>query len=189
MRPLSLNLHTLLANPTASRGDSQTTHIFHRPHGQCAYDKKWMGSPQWYVSKYFLMFNAHLRKFLWMYCPGHAEVKGNGWAGSLAGKASITHGLYLGRSEVLRSSRQKKRAKDITSSIDWSREAQREELLDYFPWKDTVNHTNTGTGFQRQPYGNVWEAGRSAYGLFRAHKNILTWTELNRTACLHWPAR
>ena len=37
------------------------------------------GSPNWHVS----MFDIHLRKKLWVYCPGHA-------------------GLPLGRSEVLR---------------------------------------------------------------------------------------
>ena len=36
-------------------------------------------------------------------CPGHAGVKGNDRADRLAGKATLTGGLLLGRSEVLRS--------------------------------------------------------------------------------------
>ena len=60
-----------------------------------------MGSPDWNVS----MVDIHLRKFLWVYCPGHAGVMGNGRADRLAGKAAHTSGLLLGRSEVLRSLR------------------------------------------------------------------------------------
>ena len=57
-----------------------------------------MGSPDWNMS----MVNIHLRKLLWVYCLGHAGVKGNDRADRLAGKATITSGLRLGRSEVLR---------------------------------------------------------------------------------------
>ena len=53
-----------------------------------------MGSPDWNV-------DIHLRKFLWVYCPGLAGVKGN----DRAGKATLTIGLLLGRFEVLRSLR------------------------------------------------------------------------------------
>ena len=35
--------------------------------------KSGMGSPDWHVS----VFDIHLRKLLWVYCPGHAGVKGN----------------------------------------------------------------------------------------------------------------
>ena len=41
----------------------------------------------------------------WVYYPGHARVKGNDWVNRLVGKATITDGLRLGRSEVLRSLR------------------------------------------------------------------------------------
>ena len=53
------------------------------------------------------MVDIHLRKLLWVYCPGHAgvRVKGNDRADRLAGKAALTSGLLLGRSEVLRSLR------------------------------------------------------------------------------------
>ena len=65
-----------------------------------------MGSPEWNV----LMVDIHLRKLLWVYCPGHARVKGNDRADRLAGKATLTSGLLLGRSEVLRSLRHYMRA-------------------------------------------------------------------------------
>ena len=40
---------------------------------------------------------------MWVYCPEHAGVKGNDRADRLAGKAVLTSGLLLGRSEMLRS--------------------------------------------------------------------------------------
>ena len=45
-----------------------------------------------------------------MYCPGHAGVKGNDRADRLAGKATLTIGLLLGRSDVLSSLRHYLRA-------------------------------------------------------------------------------
>ena len=56
------------------------------------------------------MVNNHLRKLLWVYCPGHAGAKGNDRADRLAGKAALTSGWLLGRSEVLRSLRHYLRA-------------------------------------------------------------------------------
>ena len=64
-----------------------------------------MGSRDWNVS----MVDIHLQKLLWVYCP-HAELKGNDRADRLAGKATITSGLLLGRYEVLRSLRHYLRA-------------------------------------------------------------------------------
>ena len=61
--------------------------------------KRGMGSPDWHVS----MIDIHLRKLLWMYCPGRTGVKGNDRADTLADKATHTSGLLLGSSEVLRS--------------------------------------------------------------------------------------
>ena len=57
-----------------------------------------MGRPDWNVS----MVDIPFRKLLWVYCPGHASVKGNDRADRLAGKATITKGMRLGRSEVPR---------------------------------------------------------------------------------------
>ena len=65
-----------------------------------------MGCPDWNVS----MVDIHLRKRMWLYCPGHAGVKGNDGADTLAGTATLTSGLLLGRSKVLRSLRHYLRA-------------------------------------------------------------------------------
>ena len=56
--------------------------------------KSEMGNPDWNV----LMVDIHLRKLLWVYCPGHAEVKGNDRADRMACKAVLTSDLLLGRS-------------------------------------------------------------------------------------------
>ena len=47
----------------------------------CYKVKSGMGSPDWNVS----MVDLHLWNLLWVYCPGHAGVKGNYQAGRLAG--------------------------------------------------------------------------------------------------------
>ena len=68
------------------------------------------------------------------------------------------------------------KAEDITPSIAWRREAWKEEALDDLPWKDGRGPSSirrTLELFQTQSWGNVWETGRSAYGLFRAHRNHL----------------
>ena len=57
-----------------------------------------MGSPDWDVS----MVGIYLPKLLLVYCPGHAGVKGNDRADRLAGKATLTNGLPLRRSEMLK---------------------------------------------------------------------------------------
>ena len=51
-----------------------------------------------------------LQKLLWVYYPGHAEAKENDRTDRLEGKATITSGLLLGRSEVLRGLRHYLRA-------------------------------------------------------------------------------
>ena len=56
------------------------------------------------------MIDIYLRTLLWVYCPGHAEVKGNDRADRLANKATLTSALLLGRYEVLRSLRHYLRA-------------------------------------------------------------------------------
>ena len=60
-----------------------------------------MESPDLNVS----VVDIHLQKLLWVYCPGHAGVKGNDRVYRLADKATLTSGLLLGRFEVLRSLR------------------------------------------------------------------------------------
>ena len=56
------------------------------------------------------MVDIHLRKLLWVYCIGHAGVKGNDRADRLAGKAALISGLLIERSEVLRNLRHYLRA-------------------------------------------------------------------------------
>jgi len=56
------------------------------------------------------MVDIHLRKLLWVYCPGDAGVKGNDQADRLVGKATLARVLLLGRSGVLRSMRHYLRA-------------------------------------------------------------------------------
>ena len=77
----------------ASRGDNQSTHAI------ILTDSMSLLQTDWDVS----MVDIHLRKLLWVYCPGQAGVKGNDRADRLEGKATITTGLRLGGSEVLRS--------------------------------------------------------------------------------------
>ena len=48
------------------------------------------------------MFCIQLRKLLWVYRPGLAGIKGNDRANRLVGKVTVTNGLHLRRSEVLR---------------------------------------------------------------------------------------
>ena len=87
----------------ASRGDSQTLHAIILTDSMSLLQKvkSEMRSPDWHVS----VFIIHLRRILWVYCPEHAVVKGNDRADRLVGKATITGGLRLGRSEMLRNLR------------------------------------------------------------------------------------
>ena len=71
----------------ASRGDT-----CHHLQWACYKKMEW----DWHVS----MFDFHLRKRLWLYCPGHAGVKENEVADRLAEKATIISGLRLGRSDL-----------------------------------------------------------------------------------------
>ena len=75
--------------------------------------------------------SIHLPKLLWVYCLGHAGLKGNDRVDRMAGKATLTSGLLLGRSETLRSTTCGHKATGITPSIAWRREA-----LDDIPSKD-----------------------------------------------------
>ena len=87
----------------------------------------------------------------WVYCPGHSGVKGNGRADRLAGKAALTSGLLLGRSEVLMSLRHYLRAQSQGyHTIDRLEErgvergsARRSSLKGRE--RDLVNQTNIGT--------------------------------------------
>jgi len=78
----------------ASRGDSRTTHaiILTDSISLLQKVKSGTGSPDSNVS----MVDIHLRKLLWVYCPGHAGVKGIDQADRLVGKATLTSGSLLG---------------------------------------------------------------------------------------------
>ena len=106
-----------------------------------------MGSPDWNMS----MVNIHLRRLLWVYCPGHAGVKRNDGADRLAGKATLTSGLLLGRSEVLRSLRHYLRAQsqghhtiDLLEERDVERGSARRSSLKGRE-RAIVSKTNIGT--------------------------------------------
>ena len=78
----------------ASRGDSQTKHAIILIDLMILLQnmKSGIGSPDWDVS----VVDIHIRNLLWVYCPGHAGVKGNNRADKLAGKATLKSGLLHG---------------------------------------------------------------------------------------------
>ena len=93
------------------------------------------------------MVDIHVRKLMWVYCPGHARVKGNDRADRLAGKAAVTSGLLLERSEVLRSLRHCLRAQRQRLWLEergLERGSARRSSLKGRE-KAIVNQTNTGT--------------------------------------------
>ena len=135
-----------------------------------------MGIPDWNVS----MVNIHLREFLWLYCPGHAGVKGNDRAAGLAGRAraTLTSGLILGRSEVLRSLRHyllsQSQGHHTIDRLEERGVESKEEALDYLPLKD-----ERGPSSIRRPLEPFkrrhWETserrgGEHNGGLFPAHR-------------------
>ena len=115
------------------------------------------------------------------YCPGHAGVKGNDRADRLSGKATITSGLLLGRSEVLRSLKhylcaqsQGHHTIDRLEERSVERESARRSSLKGRE-RAIVNQTNIGT-VSTATLGKLLRTGWCAYGLFRAHRYNL---ELN----------
>ena len=158
----------------------QSDHTSHHPHrfNELATEsEKQNGSPDWNV-------DIHLQTLLWVYCPGHAGVKGNDWADRLAGKATLTSGLLLRRSKVLGSLR----------PYLWA-QSQGHHIIDYLEergmergsawqfsmklkiWeRNIVNQMNIGT---------IWKATLGKllkhYGLFWAcrYHLELNWDEWN----------
>ena len=98
----------------------------------------------WNVS----MVNIQLQKLLWVYCPGHAGMKGNDQADT-GSYGTLTSGLLLRRSEMLRSLRHYLRAQsqrhhttDHVRGLErWS--TRRSSLKGWE--RATVNQTNIGT--------------------------------------------
>ena len=106
-----------------------------------------------------------------MHCPGHAGVKRKDRADRLAGKASLTSGLLLGRSEVLRSLRHYLQAQSQGHhTIDRLEErgvekgiARRSSLKERE--RAIVNQMNIGT-ISKTALGKLLiEKGWGAYGL------------------------
>ena len=107
---------------------------------------------------------------LWLYCPGHAGAKGNDRTDRLAGKATLTSGLLLGRSEVLRSLRHYLRAQSqghhTTVRLEEKgveRGSARRSSLE--GERAIVSQTNVGT-VSKATLGKLLRDGVDAYGLF-----------------------
>ena len=72
------------------------------------------------------------------------------------------------------------KAKDITPSIVWRREARKEEALDDLLWKDERGPSSirrTLEPFQRQRWRNAWETAGAHMGFSERINSILNWTE------------
>ena len=116
------------------------------------------------------MVDIHLRKLLWVCCPGHAGVEGNDRADRLASKATLASGLLLGRSEVVRSLRHYLRAQsqghhtiDRLEETGVERGSARRSSM--------KGHRQSDEPWNRSE-GNVAETSErqwSAYDLSRAH--------------------
>ena len=79
--------------------------------------------------------SIHFQKLLWVYCPGHARVKGNDQADRLAGKQPSQVACFF---EDLKcwgawDTACSHKAKDTTASVTRRREAWKEEALDGLP--------------------------------------------------------
>ena len=131
------------------------------------------------------MVDIHLQNLLWVYCPGHAGVKGNDRADRLAGKAALTSGWLLGRSEVLRSLRHYLRAQSQGHHII-DRQEERGVERGSARWsflkgrEAIVSQTNIGP-VSKATLGKLPRDGSGAHmGFFRAHRYHLqlNWTEL-----------
>ena len=130
------------------------------------------------------MVDIHRRKLQWVYCPEHAGVKGNVLADRLAGKATLTSGSLLGRSEVLRSLRHNLRAQRQAHHTSDRLEERGEE-------RGSARRCSfKGREGHRQPdehwncfKGNPWETSErrdgAHMGFSERINTILNWTELS----------
>ena len=142
---------------------------------ECKVARSGMGSLDWHVSL-LSMPDIHLRRILWMYCARHAGVKGSDRADRLAGKATITGGLRLRRSKVLKSLRHYLRAQSqghhTINHLDERGvergNTQRSSLRGHE--SAFINQTNIGT-VSRATLGKLLRNGvERIYGLSRAHR-------------------
>ena len=118
--------------------------------------------------------------------PGYAGVKGNDQADSVAGKATITSGSCLGRSQVLKSLRHYLRAQSQGHhTINCLEERGIERgSAQHFPSKDKsrpLSIRQTLELFQRQYWGNFWKMGGAHTYFSKCTNTILNETELVQT--------
>ena len=162
MKSLSEVVNTTHHAGTIRRAEGNWNHVHHDP--VSTYNKKLkevksgMGSPDWNVS----VVDIHLQKLMWVYRPGHAGANRNDWADLYTGTSdgqSNPHKWLASQKiwsvEKLETLPVEHKAKDITSSTAWRREAWKEEALDYLPWKDERVPSSirwTLELFQRQCY-------------------------------------
>ena len=116
-------------------------------------------------------------KLLWVYCPGHAAVKGNEQADRLVSEAD-SGGQQLDKAEVLRGSRDFLNMADhsIIALITWRKEEWRKERPPFHPTSGMIcvlfNQTKTGS-VPGQPCGGCSETRQSPHGPFwtlRCHR-------------------
>ena len=148
----------------------------------------------WFLStavSWLSVVDCHLRKLLWVYCPGHAGVEENDPADTLAGKAVITRCLRLGSSEVLRSLRHYLRAQSQGhQTIERLKErgmergsARRSSLKGRE--RAIVSQTNIGT-VSKATLGKLLRNKRGAHMGFseRIDTTLLNWAEQNVSQCI-----
>ena len=134
------------------------------------------------------MVEIHLREMLWVYCPGHAGVKGNDRAAGLAGKAraTLTSGLLLGRSEVLRSLRHyllsQSQGHHTIDRLEERGVESKEEALDYtFLERTREGHRQSDEHWNRfkDDTGKLLREGveRIMVGFFQHTDTVLTRSE------------
>ena len=122
------------------------------------------------------MVDIQHRKLLWVYCPGHAGVKGNYRADRLVGKATLINGLLLRRSQMLRSLRHYPLAQSqghhtidrLEEKVVEKGSAGRSSLRGRE--RAIVNQTNVGT-VSKATLEKLWRAGveRIWVVVFRTH--------------------
>ena len=134
------------------------------------------------------VFDIHLRRLLWMYCPRHAWVKSR----KLVGKA-CTHYKWLTSRKILNVEELETvppvtEPKDITQSIAWRRDRPRKRKRSTIFLERTYKRGPSSTRWTLEPFlrhvGETSERRGGMYMFFpRVHRHHLelNWTELNST--------
>ena len=124
----------------------------------------------------------------WLYCPGHAVVKGNDQAHRLAGKATLTGGSLLRRSEVLRSLRhylqvQGHHTTDCLEQRGVERGSARLSTMEGQA-RAIFNQTNDGT-VSKTMLGKPLRQGGAYVGFSERIDTILNWTVCFKNLAKH----